>query len=204
MLPWKTIGLALGAMVWPCCSSQCLQRHSPAPTSSNMRSTERAPLAANAVRKLGLCWKTNHKPDRSCRRTRLQCPDDDKHLWDNPAALVGTKVRHTPACLVVDSVVLLQSWCWHPESLKIHYGRLFHTFSMFLGILKAGACIGRCAVDSISIVIFLHRRSLYSNFFSLLASKECRRLTFLWHCYYYISPSCTAFSEQRSLLNVSF
>lgn len=33
-----------------------------------------------------------------------------------PGALMGTKVGHTPVCLVVDYVALLQSWCWCPES----------------------------------------------------------------------------------------
>lgn len=35
-----------------------------------------------------------------------------------PGALMETKVGHTPACLVVNCMALLQSCCWHTESLK--------------------------------------------------------------------------------------
>lgn len=175
LLPWKGLGLTLGSMDLVAAKAAVLSVKVFACTpSSTTGSTERAPPSVNAVRKLGVCCKIDHKPDRSSRKTtRLQCPENDKHFWCPYGAVMGawstnedqgwahTSVFSAGLCGTA-SKLQLTSWKLKKYTMA---DSSIDSFSVFLGILTAGACWHEGVHQQMCSRFYVHCDALGSQIF---------------------------------------
>lgn len=127
LLPWKGIGLTLGSMdlvaakaavlsvkVFACTHFQHHGEHRKSSTISKCSEKAWECAVKLTTNQTGAAEK-----QQECSVLRMTSISDVLmgQSWV-PGALMRTRVGHTPVCLVLDCVALLQNCSWHHESLK--------------------------------------------------------------------------------------